>query len=280
MGFTAGLVATAFLFGFRHGFDWDHIAAITDITSSQESSRRALTLSTVYALGHAGVVLVLGVVAIAAGDFIPETVDETMGRVVGATLIALGIYVFYSLLKHGRDFQMRSRWMLVLAGIRRLVRGRAAPPVVVEHTHEHFAGHGHHDHGGDHDGAEGTVTHSHRHRHIGPPGDPFMSYGAASAAGIGAIHGVGAETPTQILVFIAAAGAGGAATGVAVLIAFVVGMLGANTLVALASMAGFLRAGRSFPVYAAIAIATGVFSLALGALLLFARGELLPELFA
>ena len=31
-----GIVVSGFLFGFRHGIDWDHIAAITDITSSQE----------------------------------------------------------------------------------------------------------------------------------------------------------------------------------------------------------------------------------------------------
>ena len=30
-----GVIVSAFLFGFRHGIDWDHIAAITDITSSQ-----------------------------------------------------------------------------------------------------------------------------------------------------------------------------------------------------------------------------------------------------
>jgi hypothetical protein len=31
-----GVIVSAFLFGFRHGVDWDHIAAITDITSSQD----------------------------------------------------------------------------------------------------------------------------------------------------------------------------------------------------------------------------------------------------
>ena len=39
-----------------------------------------------------------------------------MGRVVGITLIALGVYVFVSLIRHGREFRMRSRWMLVFAG--------------------------------------------------------------------------------------------------------------------------------------------------------------------
>ena len=42
--FHAGLILTAFGFGFRHGIDWDHIAALTDITSSQAHPRRSMFL--------------------------------------------------------------------------------------------------------------------------------------------------------------------------------------------------------------------------------------------
>ena len=33
-GIPIAAVLSAFFFGFRHGIDWDHIAAITDITST------------------------------------------------------------------------------------------------------------------------------------------------------------------------------------------------------------------------------------------------------
>ena len=285
-GFTAGFLVTAFLFGFRHGFDWDHIAAITDITSSQDAARRSFTLACFYALGHATVVFVLGVIAITIGDFIPPSIDEVMGRIVGATLIVLAIYVFYSLIKHGRDFRMRSRWMLILSGIRRLIwrmRGSPSRPVVIEHEHEHITGLGHeHEHGSRSEpGGGATLTHIHKHRHDSiQPVDPFATYSTATAVGIGMIHGVGAETPTQVLIFIAAAGSGGTGTGIAVLVAFLLGLFTSNTLVALASTSGFLSASKSFTAYAAIAIATGTLSLALGLLLLLARDDLLPELFA
>ena len=36
-----------------------------------------------------------------------------------------------------------------------------------------------------------------------------MNYGRRTAFGVGMIHGVGAETPTQVLIFLAAAGASG-----------------------------------------------------------------------
>jgi|GEM_PF-3789977 len=56
-----GLVVAALALGLRHGIDWDHIAAITDITASQDSPRAGVKLGTLYVLGHAAVVLVLGV---------------------------------------------------------------------------------------------------------------------------------------------------------------------------------------------------------------------------
>ena len=105
------LAATAFGFGFRHGIDWDHIAAITDITSSQEERRQALIFGTLYALGHASVVLVLGVLAILVGEQLPPGVDNVMTRIVGATLILLGVYVFVSLIRHGRE-NPANRWRM------------------------------------------------------------------------------------------------------------------------------------------------------------------------
>src|SRR5207249_5939724 len=86
-GLEVGLALTALGLGFRHGIDWDHIAALTDITGSQESGRRSMVLATMYALGHALVVLVLGVVAIALSAEIPHWLDEAMSRVVGFTLV-------------------------------------------------------------------------------------------------------------------------------------------------------------------------------------------------
>lgn len=288
-GLKAGVLGTALTYGFRHGFDWDHIAAITDITSSQDDSRRAMFLATLYAVGHAVVVFVLGVLAIIAGDLLPAGIDEVMGRVVGATLIALAVYVFYSLLRHGRDFRIRSRWMLVLEGARRLIRrlrARDKQPITIEHAHEHVVGYHDHHHPAEeaevgHDRTRIAVTHSHTHRHVGiAPDDPFMSYGVATATGIGMIHGVGAETPTQVLLLLAAASVGGGAAGIAVLAAFLLGLFASNSLVAAASAYGYINATKSFVVYATVAVLTGLFSLALGLVLLLSKDAVLPTLFA
>ena len=67
-GLGFGLLLASFWFGFRHGIDWDHIAAITDITSSQEDRRRSILYGTLYVGGHAAIVFALGVIAIPGSD--------------------------------------------------------------------------------------------------------------------------------------------------------------------------------------------------------------------
>ena len=289
------VAATAFGFGFRHGVDWDHIAALTDITGSQETPRRSMGLATLYALGHALVVFGLGFAAIVLAEQLPAGVDAVMERVVGATLLLLGVYVFTSLARHGRDFRMRSRWMLVFAGVRRFTRRlrQAARPgrhelVVVEHDHHHdHAGDVHHHVGPAQIEAAGArratttlaTTHRHGHRHVGSlPDDPFMDYGRATAFGVGMLHGIGAETPTQVLIFVTAAGVGGKASGMLLLACFLAGLLASNSLVALAGAFGFVRATRHFPVYAAVSVLTATFSLVIGALFLFGQSTTLPAL--
>src|SRR2546423_14155844 len=112
--FHVGLVLTAFGFGFRHGIDWDHIAALTDITSSQEEPRRSMWFATLYALGHALVVFLLGFAAIVLAQRLPDGVDAIMERWEGATLFILGCFVFYAEARPDCDIMMRSSWMQVI----------------------------------------------------------------------------------------------------------------------------------------------------------------------
>lgn len=143
-GLHAGLVLTSFGFGLRHGIDWDHIAAIADLTSGEDRPRRSLRLASTYALGHALVVFVLGLGAIAFAERLPDGVDVVMERFVGATLLLMGGYVIYGLIRFGRDFWLRSRWMLVADGLARITRRRgqsATPALLPTGTVESEAGH-------------------------------------------------------------------------------------------------------------------------------------------
>ena len=285
-----GVIVSAFLFGFRHGIDWDHIAAITDITSSQEDRGRALEFGTIYALGHALVVFAIGVLAIVLGAKLPDGVDAVMERVVGVTLILLGVYVFSALVRHGREFRMRSRWMLIFSGVQgafRKVRGgrrREAHDLEPVHRHAEQDGslsvavaedipvsewhHGHHGRPGHH-----------HHKHPEPTDEAFMNYGRGTAFGVGMLHGIGAETPTQVVIFLTAAGAGGALAGVLILVVFLVGLLASNTLITFGSAFGFVTASKNWTLYVTVAVLTASASLIIGTLFLLGKGAVLPALF-
>lgn len=301
-GLRMGALVAALALGFRHGIDWDHLAAITDLTTSASSRRRGIVLATLYALGHALVVLLLGIAVIAFGVRLPAGADEMLERLVGATLMALGAWVVVSFARQGRAFRLQSRGAAVTGLARgtarrlRRLRPMRSPVVVIEHEHPHD--HSHHDHAHPHPQLEGrdptadgdaattlavpapvVTQHSHRHVHVGHlPDDPLPAPGRWSALVIGMVHGVGAETPTQVVVLAAAAGAGGAAAGVAFLAVFLVGLVLANTSVAVLGASGALDPERFFGLYAAVTLLVAAASLVIGTELLLGNGADLPQL--
>lgn len=288
-GLALGVVVAVFLAGLRHGFDIDHIAAISDITSSQRERKRSLVLATLYALGHALVLSALGIAAVLAGESISSSIDSIAGRVIGFTLLVLGLYVLYSLIRFRRDFRIRSRWMLILAGARRVLYWmRPSNHVEIEHEHEHrHAGahaHGHEPQPLATPEAGGVATavrtkrHAHSHRHVVPmPSDPFTEYSAKTSFFVGMIHGIGAETPTQVLLFTTAAGVAGTIGGLALVVAFVFGLFLGNSVLAVLTTAGF-TAGKKLPiVYMGLAAITALLSIYVGIAYLLERGDILPS---
>ena len=299
LGGSIGVLSAALALGIRHGIDWDHIAAITDITSTTAAAhdkderwltgepgvmltdeshhsladsgrpppvaggsvqagvlptflseqRRAIFLGTLYALGHGTMVTILGVVAILASGFLPDWIDPIMERVVGVTLLLLAAYLFYSLYRYfrgGGEFRIRSRWMLIFAGVRNgfnWLRARISGA----HPHEHDA------HGAD-------------------------QYGVRTAYSVGMIHGIGAETGTQVLVIATAVGAGTEVMGIAVLMVFVVGLLISNSFVTFATATGFVSSRRRQRIYVFAGLVAAVFSLIVGLVFLFRAGGFLPDL--
>ena len=296
-----GLLTTALVLGVRHGFDWDHLAAITDVTSTTATAdvaelghasthqrapdhvhrhggadelrvhggpgypdpaasprppgtprrrteeRRALLLGSLYALGHATVVVVLGTLALIFGAVLPGWVDPIMARVVGVTLLLLGVWVFVSLYqyaRHGQPFRLRSRWMLVFDAARYAWRRFQAR--------------------------------LHGHEHVDPI--EMSSYGPRTAYAVGMIHGIGAETGSQVLLIAAIGGASASGLGIPMLIAFVVGLLISNSIVVVITATGFIATRARERLYVAIGVVAGTFSLVVGTVFLLGVSGALPEL--
>jgi high-affinity nickel permease len=232
-------LGTALVLGLRHGIDWDHIAAITDISGSQTSKKDSFLNGLSYALGHATVIIILGLLAIIVGIQLPEWVDTVMEPIVGVTLVALGIWLLGSIIVHGKNFKLMSRWMLLARGIRRLVHG---------HSHNELSK------------------------------EIEDGVGFKSAFGVGMVHGIGAETPTQLLIFVTAAGVGGKFVGSLLVLSFVVGLVISNTIITLLSIYGFSGVQKNPTLYLGLGSISGIFSLIVGILFLTGNGTILPAI--
>ena len=299
-----GVLLTGLALGLRHGIDWDHIAAITDITSTTAAAGvaeaahteqhatvsghhhghggamelrthdagpgaaalapaartgtamrprlgpeqlDAIRLGTLYALGHAVVVIALGIAALSFGAILPDWLDPIMGRVVGLTLVGLGVWVLYSVYRYargGESFRMRSRWMALFHGLR---------------------------YGWRRFGAR-----LHGHEHVEPL--EMSSYGARTAFGVGMIHGIGAETGTQVLLIAAVGGAATAGLGVPMLFAFVVGLLISNLAIVVLSSVAFVASQVRERIYVVVGAVAGMFSLVLGLIYLLKLDGIVPDM--
>ena len=245
VNFRLALISAAGL-GFRHGLDYDHIAAITDISSVQNRARDAMRYGLLYVSGHATTVALLGAAAIVFRITLPAASDRWAERLVGITLLLLGIYVLGTFFRPStHSHGPRTRITLLLNGLlwiywrlTRLFGGtRVEAPQIFK-----------------------------------------SGYGTTSTFLVGVIHGFGAETPTQILLFLMLANLGGTGPGLLGLLMFLVGLLAMNTLMC-ASAAGLFSATLARPTaMRALTLVTSAYSIIVGMVFLMGSADKLPSL--
>jgi high-affinity nickel permease len=242
-------LVSCLLLGLRHGFDYDHLAAISDITSVQRNWREGMKLGVLYALGHALTVAILGSAVIFLHLSLPPHLDIISERLVGATLIVLAVYVLVTFLRRKTDAAHRhliprSRIALLISGVRytgwrlRQLRNPAAPQP-----------------------------------------EPFtFQYNQSSVFVVGIIHGLGAETPSQLLLFLLAANLGGTSRGFIGLLCFIAGLLLMNTLMTASASGIFATATNRPRVQTLITSLTAAYSFIIGAIFLLGASDKLPPL--
>jgi high-affinity nickel permease len=237
------------LLGLRHGFDYDHLAAISDITSVQRTWREGMRLGLLYALGHALTVAVLGTAVIFLHLSLPHGMDVVDERLVGATLIVLALYVLVCFFRprSGTAHQhpaVRSRIAVLVSGARyanwRLRRLR--DPNL-------------------------------------PRPEPFaFRYDRSSVFTVGIIHGLGAETPSQVMLFLLAADLGGTSRGFLGLLSFIAGLLIMNTLMTATASGIFATSIHRPRIQTLVTSLTAAYSFIIGAIFLLGASDRLPTL--
>jgi high-affinity nickel-transport protein len=232
-------------------------------------------LALLYALGHGAAVMALGVLAIAAGERLPDWIDPVMERVVGATLVLLAVLLVRSLWRG--DQTTTSRGMLLFRGLGALRnRLRRSRRVEVEHQHAH-AHDDRHEH--DHDAPDETdraVLVSHKHRHVHAV--DVSRYTVGGAIAIGVLHGIGAETGTQAVVLVGASRVASTPAAIAVLGAFVAGIVVTTGFLALCAAVGWKVVTRGSRAFVILTAATALASAVVGVLFLTGNAGSLPGL--
>ena len=293
LSIVALLVGMAAL-GFRHGFDWDHIAAITDITSTTSASHTEAEVpagAPMPAHGHEPEELRGHEHAHSADPGALHSLAESrfaheerhaiglatlyaFGHafvvfVLGTTALLLGAVLpdwVDPILERvvGATLVLLGAW--VLFSVYQYVRGkgefrlRSRWMLVFDFVRY---------------GWDALQARIHGHEHS--PSVHATQYGPKTAFGVGMIHGIGAETGSQALLLAGIAGVTGV-TGIVILLAFIAGLLASNTLVAVVSASGFIGAQRLRTVYVVVGLVAGLGSLLIGILFITGLGTALPDL--
>lgn len=173
-----------FLLGVRHALDPDHIAAVASLATRSVRTRENVKLAALWGLGHAGVLLGVGALAIGLGITLSDPLPRLFEGIVGLMLIALGADV----LRHRRNR-------------------------VHAHAHRHADGtlHVHfHAHSPAERAHHGEEHPRHEHRHVS----------ASRALLVGGVHGLAGSAA---LLLLALPGASSAGEALGCLVAFGVG---------------------------------------------------------
>lgn len=114
-----GFAAAAYLLGFKHSYDWDHIAAIDNATRRLVSAgRNPVGVGLAFSLGHSSVVTLAGVLVIAGAGFIQRLVGHDGGPPTAFVVIgslASGLFLLFMGLANATT-------VAHTAGLRRRVR--------------------------------------------------------------------------------------------------------------------------------------------------------------
>jgi len=215
-----------FVLGLQHAFEPDHLAAISSLIADKTGVRRLTGHGVVWGLGHLLTLTMVGGLLLFGKIQLDAKVTGTLTLAAGAMLIALGLNVFYRLLRDRIHFHAHDH---------------------AEEERRHFHAHSHRTDALPHR----QSPHDHDHRSLLRP------------LAVGVMHGLAGSGAMAVL---AAATAGTTATGMIFLLLFGFGsIIGMGTMSVFLAVPLTLTAGTLTFANRCLQAGAGVFSLLIGA---------------
>jgi nickel/cobalt transporter (NicO) family protein len=218
----------SFVWGAMHALTPGHGKAVVGsyLIGERGNARHALLLGLTTTITHTAGVFAMGLVTLLAAQFItPEQLFPWLSFLSGALVAGIGIRLVITRLREARAAQSAPRFEVAPVQKRSFVR-QAAPHAHHDDSHQH--GHGHpHDH--DHHGHE-----DHTHSHLPPETVTWRSIVALGISG-----GI-LPCPSALIVLLSAIALGRIGLGLALVLAFSLGLAGVLTAIGLL----FVYAGR------------------------------------
>ena len=243
----SAVLLLGFFLGIRHATDADHVVAVSTIVSRQRTLRAAAPIGMLWGVGQTLTILLVGGAIILFGVVIPPRLGLSMELSVALMLVLLGA--------------------LNVRGVLREARGIAhtgQPPggEGSEHSSEHGAAHRMlHAAGGAH-------AHTHTLLAAKRPGQGLFT--SLRPLGVGIVHGLAGSAAVALLVLGAI---GDARLALAYLLVFGVGTIAGMVLITTALAVPVAAAAQRFArFHRVLGVATGVASVAFGALLVYEIG--------
>ncbi|MBA2763549.1 MAG: hypothetical protein H0U42_02535 [Thermoleophilaceae bacterium] len=114
----------AFVLGLRHASDPDHLVAVTSLVAAEDSSsRQAARLGAWWGIGHAAILLLIGIPLILLKSELPTWLESGAETAVGLVIVLLAVRVLWKW-AHG-DYRLGSHGHETEAAHRHLRRGEA-----------------------------------------------------------------------------------------------------------------------------------------------------------
>ncbi len=229
------ILVVGLLLGMQHATEADHLAAVATLATRQSSLAQTLRQGLAWGVGHTLMLMLFGGAVLLLGEVISPGLEQALETAVGVMLFALGADV-----------------------LRRLVRDRIHFHV---HRHDRRTTHVHaHSHRGE--GAHGASAHRHAHARGWP----------LRALAVGMMHGLAGSAALVVLTLRTIPSVG---LGVGYIALFGVGSIAGMALLSMA-IAVPLRLSSAYltRVHQAMTALVGVFSCALGAVMVIEIGYL------